>query len=242
MTPLLSAERVAKGFARGIRHHEVLRDVSFELNAGESLGIWGRRACGKTTLLLAIAGLIEIDDGRIVFDGRDLATLSQRQLAMLRRSEIGWAQRQPPHSALSTGQSIALAVMHEHGHRDAMRLAAEALDRVGARDCHERPWSELTDGERTLAGIAGAIVRRPRLLVIDDPAYALNVIERERIAETLRCLADEQGVAIIMSSPDVEPVMRCHRIASLSGGRLVTAPGRRGAVIDLDARRGSRGG
>lgn len=242
MGPLLSVEGLAKSCARGFRSHGVLRDVSFELYAGESLGVWGKRACGKTTLLLLLAGLLEPDDGVISFDGRDLGSLSERKLASLRRHEIAWAQRQPPRTALSTGMTIALTVMHAHSSRVAMRLAADALDRVGAGDCHERRWSELTDGERTLAAIAGAVVRNPKLLVIDDPTYALDIVERERVAQTLRSLADEDGVAMIVSSPDVESVMHCHRIMSLTGGRLVTAPIRGAEVIDLDARRNAQEG
>lgn len=242
MPPLLSVERLKKGFARGIRRHEVLRDVSFELEPADALGIWGKRACGKTTLLLLVAGLLEPDGGRVCFDGRDLATLSDRELALLRRKEIGWAQRRPPHTALSTGKAIALAVMHEHRPSTAMRLAADALDRVDAGDCYERRWSELTDGERTLAAIAAAIVRTPRLLVVDDPTHALNVIERERVVTMLRSLSDEDGVAVVMSSPDAESVMRCHAIASLSAGRLMQTQVKTGEVIDLDARRRAQEG
>lgn len=222
--PLLRMRGVAKSYDRGPRRVQVLRDVSLDLEAGEVLGVWGKRGAGKTTLLEIAAGLIAPDAGEVEFDGADISCRSDSQLAAHRRENVGWVHRSWPRSGLRVGRRIALTLMREHSAREAMRLTARALERVGVEGCLEQRWGELSDGERTLVGIAHALVRRPRLLLADDPTIALHIEERERVAELLKTLALQDGIAILMTAPDMASLMHSHKIASLSGGRLLCAP------------------
>lgn len=101
-------------------------------------------------------------------------------------------------------------------------------------------WSDLTDGERTLVGIAGALVRKPRLLIADDPVVALDADEREQVMRMLRQLAAEQGIAMLIGAPDLASLAYTRRRGSLSGGRLIMAdeqPDAEAQVIEMDARR-----
>ncbi|HEY7960856.1 MAG TPA: ATP-binding cassette domain-containing protein [Solirubrobacteraceae bacterium] len=239
MAPLLSLHGVGKSYLRGSHRLRVLHDVSLEVCRGEVVAVWGRRGAGKTTLLKIAARLEAPDYGSVRFDGTDLATVRESEHARLMLQEIGWVRRSGPRSDLRMIDYVALPCLARHGRRRAGTLAAEALERVGMGACAVQRWESLSDGERSLAAIAHGIVRAPKLLLVDDPTANLDAIERERTTELLRSLAEEQGIAILMTVPDMPAVMRAHHIASLGGGRLSTAPApasERGNVIALPSR------
>jgi putative ABC transport system ATP-binding protein len=230
MVPLLSLRDVSKSYLRGTHRLCVLREVSLELRRGELTAVWGRRGAGKTTLLKIAARLEEPDYGTVRFGGVDLAEISEREHARLLLEEIGWVRRDGPRSELRMLDYVALPCLARHGRRHAYTLAAEALERVGMEACSGQRWESLSDGERSLVAIAHGMARAPRLLLVDDPTANLDAVERERTTELLRNLADEQGLAILMTVPDMPGVMWAHRIASLGGGRLTWAPAPEAAV------------
>lgn len=245
-TPLLSLRSVGVVDDRDARPRIVLSDISFDLQAGEQFGIWGARRCGKTTLLKVAAGRIAPHSGSVYFMGRDMAEMSDGELADLRRHEIGWVQRKPP-LELPLIDWIAYSAPQKEQYRSREREAAELLERIGIE--HERfqlKWSELSDGERALAGIASALGRKPRLLIADDPTTALDEGERSRVTLMLRLLADEQQIGMLMSAPDMSTLRYVKRFASLSGGELTEAevkdePGPQAEVIPIHERRGASG-
>lgn len=239
---LLSLRRVSKGYWRGARRLQVLADVDLDVHAGELVAVWGKRGAGKTTLLQIAAGIERCDAGVAMFDGRDLGRVSQRALARCRRETIGWAQAVRPRSELPISLWVALAVMGRHGRRRAGGLASAALHRLGVEDCAGERWRDLSAGERALVSIAYAIVRSPKLLLVDDPTIALHAEERETVAAMLRSLAVEDGIGVLMTAPDMSSMMHAHRIHTLSGGRLIRPPQPRDArarVVELSVRRRS---
>jgi ABC-type lipoprotein export system ATPase subunit len=199
-------------------------DVSMEIAAGEFVAVWGKRGAGKTTLLKLAAGLEIPDSGSVCFEGRDLATMSEDGHARLRREQVGWVRRTGPRSDLSMLDYVALPLLMEHGQRRARSRAYDALVRVGMSQCAEQRWGSLSDGERALTGIAHGIVRRPRLLLIDDPTANLGVREREEVNELLRSLSGEEELAVLMTAPGMPAAMGTDEIKVLGGGRLLTPP------------------
>jgi ABC-type lipoprotein export system ATPase subunit len=244
---LLSLRAVGIVDGRGARPRTVLSDISFDLQAGEQFGIWGARRCGKTALLEVAAGRIAPHSGGVYFMGRDMVEMSDGELADLRRREIGWVQRTPPQLEMPLIEWIAYSAPEDQPFRRREREAAELLERFGIG--HERfrlRWSELSDGERALVGIANALVRKPKLLIADDPTTALDVGERDRVTLMLRLLADEQHIGMLLSAPDMGTLRYVKRFASLSGGGLTEAevrdePGPEAEVIPLHKRRGAAG-
>jgi predicted ABC-type transport system involved in lysophospholipase L1 biosynthesis ATPase subunit len=242
MGALLTLESVNKSYWRGDVEVKVLTDVSLAVGAGELVAIWGKRGAGKTTLLKVAARLEVPDHGVVRFDGVDLANLSESAHARLMLERIGWVRRTPPGIDLRMLDYVALPLLAKQGHRRAYARARDALARVGASDCAGQRWGSLCDGERALIGVAHGIVRRPELVLVDDPTGNLDVLERERITQLLRSLADDEGVAVVMAVPDMPAVMRAHHIASLGGGRLsntVLGHGRDGAPGNVIPLRGS---
>jgi ABC-type lipoprotein export system ATPase subunit len=223
MGPLLSLKGLSKSYWRGDSEVRVLRDVSLDVGAGEFTAVWGTRGSGKTTLLKLAARLERPDGGTVCFNGVDLASCSEAQHARLMLERIGWVRRTGPRSDLRMLDYVALPLLAEHGRRQAYARAGEAIERVGVSAHARQRWGSLCDGERALIGIAHGIARAPRLLLVDDPTANLDVLERERVTELLRSLADEEAIAVLMAVPDMPAAMQAHQIVSLGAGRLMSA-------------------
>lgn len=236
----LSLEDVSKSYWRGPRETPVLRDVSLSVHEQECVAIWGQRASGKTTLLKVAAGVEVPDRGVVRFMGRELSALSGSELARLLREEIGWARRGGPGSdELQVLDYVALPLLKGKSMRIARRSASAMLDRVGVGDCARARWEDLTDGERTLVSIAHAMVRQPSVLVVDDPTANLDLIQGEQIMSLLRRAADEGGLCVLLTVPDMPSMVHAHRVGSLSDGRLMvseSADGDRDNVVRLSDR------
>jgi putative ABC transport system ATP-binding protein len=219
---LLSLDGVAKRYARGYRELVALDDVSLDVEPGDFVAIWGGSRSGKTTLLRIAAGIEPTEVGTVTYDGRDLATLSRRGRAQLLLNEIGcvW-QTGRITRGLSVLDHVALPRFKGRSHARARSEAHDALERVGARGAANARWHELSDGERTRVALAHALIRRPKLLLADEPTANLNLIEREQVLAILRSIAEEAGVAIVMTAPDAPTMLQSHRLMALDGGRLV---------------------
>lgn len=236
---LLSLRAVSKSHWRGAHELRILRDVSLEMSAGELVAVWGKRGAGKTTLLKIAAGLEATDGGVVRFAGHDLAGLSEAGHARLMREQIGWVRRTGPRSDLSMLDYVALPLLVEHGQRRARARAYDALARVGMSECADQRWDSLSDGERALTAIAHGIVRRPQLLLVDDPTANLGVREREDVNELLRSLMGEEGLAVLMTAPGMPAAMGFGEIKILSAGKLLEQPHEpaQANVIDFPAGR-----
>lgn len=232
---LLSLDGVAKRYARGYRELVALDDVSLDVAAGDFLAIWGASRSGKTTLLRIAAGIEAPELGTVVYDGQDLATLSRRRRAQLLLNDIGcvW-QTGRITRGLSVLDHVALPRFKGRSHARARREAHDALERVGVPQAANARWHELSDGERTRVALAHALIRRPKLLLADEPTANLNLIEREQVLAILRSVAEEAGVAIVMTAPDAPDVVQSHRLVSLDRGRLISPRAeQRGMLIDF---------
>jgi ABC-type lipoprotein export system ATPase subunit len=242
----LSLERVSKSYWRGPHETVVLREVSLSVYAGECVAVWGQRGSGKTTLLKVAAGLEAPEHGSVSFMGRELARMSKAEMVRLLREEIGWARRSGPESdELEIIDYVALPLLKRHALRRARRQSAQALARVGVADCSKGRWEDLTDGERTLVSIAHAMVRRPSLLVVDDPTANLDVLQREEVMGLLRSAAEQDWLAVLITVPDMPSMVHAHRIGSLSDGCLLVPSGatpERDNVVELPLKGGSRPG
>jgi ABC-type lipoprotein export system ATPase subunit len=185
--PLLQLDGVSKSFWRGPRETRVLRELSLTVDAGEFVGVYGTRGVGKTTLLRVAAGFDLPNSGVVSFCGRDVRQLSQDGRTRLHRDQIAWVERSGPQSAeLTICDYVALPLYRVVGPSAAQRQALSELGRVGVGDVADQRWADLSDTARMLVALAQALVRRPRLLLADDPTAGLNVIDRERIIGLLR--------------------------------------------------------
>ncbi len=236
----LAMERVSKSYWRGPHETAVLSGISLSVYPGECVAVWGQRGSGKTTLLKVAAGLEAPERGVVSFRGQDLRRMSKAALVRLLREEIGWARRAGPESdELEMLDYVALPLLKQHTLRRARRRSAAALARVGVAECSKGRWEDLTDGERTLVSIAHAMVRKPSLLVVDDPTANLDVLQREEVMGLLRSTAEQEWIGVLLTVPDMPSMVHAHRIGSLSDGRLLVPSGMspgRDNVVDFPGR------
>jgi ABC-type lipoprotein export system ATPase subunit len=245
--PLLSLTGVSRSYRRGRHELRVLIDASLQLGAGEIVAVQGQRGAGKTTLLKIAAGLDSPDWGEVSFDGWDLTDLSDVQLSRLLGEQIGWVQNSGPESRVRVLDYVALPLLISLGDRAAYTRAERALERVGVAECAHQRWETLSDGERGLVAIAHAIVRSPRLLLVDDVTMILGIRETDVLTSLLRSIAVESAIGVLMTVSDVAAARCADRTMSLAGGRLSGPPervsqepeppdGGKGDVIDLSSR------
>jgi predicted ABC-type transport system involved in lysophospholipase L1 biosynthesis ATPase subunit len=203
----LSLEAVQKGYSRGEQWTSVLTGVSLQVEPGEVVAIIGGRLRGKTTLLKTAAGLECPDQGTVSLGGRDLAALGERSRSRLLGSEIMWIDRGGPESDMEVSKFVGWPlVLHGRGRGHAERMAAQALERVGARACVGQRWRELSNRQRVLVGLARAFAGSPRIVIVDDLLDALGRPESRAASDLLRSLVEESepGCGMLISVSDVE--------------------------------------
>jgi oligopeptide transport system ATP-binding protein len=212
---------------RPVGHVYAVNDVSFELRAGETLGIVGESGCGKTTLGRALVRLYEPTSGTVRFGGRDLAGLDHAGLKEL------WGEVQmifqDPYTSLNPRRTIERTleeplILHGMTSRDERRARVrKLLATVGLRESDLPKYPhEFSGGQRQRIGIARALVLEPRLLIADEPVSALDVSIQSQVLNLLVDLQRENGLTYIFISHDLTVVKYISdRVAVMYLGRIV---------------------
>ena len=208
--------------------------VNFHVDRGEILGLVGESGCGKTVTSLSLLRLVappgEIESGQVLFDGRDLLTVSQKEMRELRGNRISMIFQQPTSSlnpVYNIGQQVGEVLqLHRNMNSRAARERAEALLRmVGIPDPLRRLDSyphSLSGGMAQRVMIAMALACEPELLIADEPTTALDVTIQAQILDLMRELQRETGTAIILITHDLGVVAEmCDRVAVMYAGEIV---------------------
>jgi peptide/nickel transport system ATP-binding protein len=208
----------------------ILRDVSFTLDRGETLGVVGESGSGKTMTSLALIGLLPEGarlGGAVRFDGRDLAALDEGEWRTMRGDRIAMIFQEPM-TALNPLQRIGDQIaeplrLHRGLSRGAaLEAATKLLARVGLPDPARRARAyphELSGGQRQRAMIAMALSCGPQLVIADEPTTALDVTVQAQILDLLATLREETGMAMILVSHDLAVIAEtCARVLVMYGG------------------------
>ncbi|MEW1953563.1 oligopeptide/dipeptide ABC transporter ATP-binding protein [Terrabacter sp. NPDC080008] len=233
--PLLQAEHVTKTFPVGSssfwRRGDVLvhavEDVSLEIRAGETLGLVGETGCGKSTLARCIARLYDVTSGTITFDGRNITSLSRRDLRAVRRQvQVIF---QDPYGSLNPRRRVGSIigdpfVIHGLGSgREVKQKVQELMERVGLNPEHYNRFpAEFSGGQRQRIGVARSLALQPRLLICDEPVSALDVSIQAQIINLLIDLQKDFGLTYLFISHDLSVVRHVSdRVAVMYLGQLV---------------------
>ncbi|MGQ0485618.1 MAG: ABC transporter ATP-binding protein [Hyphomicrobiales bacterium] len=233
--PLLCVEGLTAGFNTEQGPVRVVEDVSFELAAGDMLGLVGESGCGKSVTAQTIMRLLpsppsRIDGGRIMFEGEDLAALPDWRMRKIRGDRIGMIFQEPMTSLNPTqriGRQIAEVLSLHRGmaYEEAKGLVIDVLHKVGIGNAERRLEQyphELSGGLRQRVMIAMAIVCGPKLLIADEPTTALDVTIQAQIMELLRSLQRDLGLSILLITHDLGVVAEtCRNMAVMYAGRIV---------------------
>ena len=230
--PLLQVERLSKRFAvagrRGALLHAV-DDVSFSIGAGQSLGLVGESGCGKSTLVRVLARLLDASEGRIVFEGQDLAATPAARFARLpQRAAIQMVFQDPTDSLnprYTARKTIAepLALLGGLRGADAVARVDEVATQVGLPpELLQRFPHQLSGGQKARVGIARALAVRPRLLILDEPTAALDVSVQAVVLQLLERLRRELALSYLFVSHDLNVVrLLTDHVAVMYLGKLV---------------------
>jgi putative ABC transport system ATP-binding protein len=218
---ILSAAHVSRVFAMRAGPVAAVRDVSLAIAAGDHVAVRGPSGCGKSTLLHMLGCVDTPSSGTLLFEGHDVATLSDRARSLLRLRSIGFVfQRFFLLPMLSAAENVELP-MSEAGVTAAARRSRtrELLDYVGLSARADHRPSQLSGGEMQRVAIARALANRPRLLLADEPTGELDQTTGEHIAALLdRVNAD--GTAMVIVTHDHALASRARRVLTMRDGRV----------------------
>ncbi len=199
-----------------------LRGVTFNVFPGQFIAVVGRSGSGKTTLLNLLAGLDRPSSGLVLFEGKDMAEMSDRQLTELRRRRLGFVfQSFGLLPLLSAYENVELPLrITGVGHSERGRRTEEALEMVGLeRRAQHRPY-ELSGGEQQRVAIARAIVHRPTLILADEPTGELDSVNARAIFGLFKDMVRDQGISVIAATHDSTLLAMADQVMQLSDGQL----------------------
>ncbi|MCF6471236.1 ABC transporter ATP-binding protein [Nonomuraea sp. MG754425] len=245
MSPLLEIRDLSVAFRTRGRDVTVVKDVSLEILPGQTVAVVGESGSGKSTTAAAVNRLLpgngRITGGRVLFDGRDLATASRREMTAIRGADIGLVPQDPMSNLnplMRVGDQIAEA-LEVHGTatgRAARARVIELLEMVGIPDPEWRTGQyphEFSGGMRQRALIAMGLACRPRLLIADEPTSALDVTVQRRILDQLGRLTAEMGTAVLLITHDLAlAAERADAVAVMYQGEIVETGPAAGILAD----------
>ena len=213
----------------------VVEGLSFSIGAGEVCALLGPNGVGKTTVFKAVLGHLPMLAGTVHVAGHDAAALSRTQLARL----VGYVPQAhtPPFpytvaEVVEMGRTAHLPLAASPGAEDR-RLALEALNSLGIAHLHDKPYTQVSGGERQLALIARALCQQARLLIMDEPCANLDFGNRARVLRQVRDLA-ERGMAVLMTTHDPDHALAVADSVVALVDRTRYAVGAPAEVIDAD--------
>jgi len=219
---ILELKNICKSFQQpGSGTIEVLKEISFCLDAGETNAVTGQSGSGKTTLLSLIAGLDSPDKGRILLEGEDLCAMTENQLARYRALKIGIIFQQfhlMPHLTARENISLPLEILKQPAITE--RIDA-MLDKVGLQNRQNHLPGQLSGGECQRVAIARALVIKPALLLADEPTGNLDIKTGEKIAGLLFDLVEKENKTLILVTHNPDLANQCRKIRTLEHGSLV---------------------
>ena len=233
-TPLLEVRGLRTSFYTRAGVIRAVTGVDFQVRRNEVLGLVGESGCGKSVTSLSILGLVtppgKVEGGEVIFDGRDLLTLSSDEMRRVRGDRIAMIFQQPQSSlnpVMKVGRQIDEALQVHRGidEKAARGRTLELMDMVGIPDTRRRYEAyphEMSGGMAQRVMIAIALACEPELLIADEPTTALDVTIQAQILDLMRTLQRELGTAIILITHDLGVVAEmCDRAAVMYAGEIV---------------------
>lgn len=218
----LTLRNVSRVYGQGTREVRALLDVDLTVRAGEFVAVMGPSGSGKSTLLTIAGGLEDVTSGSVLVDGIDIATLSRKELAQIRRKRIGYVfQELNLLPALTATENVTLPLELDGVKRKAAKpRAIELLTSIGLGDRLDHFPDDLSGGEQQRVAIARALVGGGQLILADEPTGALDSVNGEAVMRTLRN-ACEQGASAVVVTHDAQLAAWADRVVFIRDGHIV---------------------
>ncbi len=218
----LELREITKHYTTGVETVRAVDGVSLTVTGGEFVALYGPSGSGKTTLLLLAAGLTSPDKGSVLFDGRDIGMLNERDGAIYRRRDVGFVFQSfhlMPHTSALDNATIKLTG-GGYNLREARSKALPWLQRVGLGERTEQTPEQLSMGERQRVAIARALVNEPSLLLADEPTGNLDSKRSREILALMRDICHERDIPGLLVTHDPDASRFVDRVYTLRDGHL----------------------
>ena len=220
---ILSAKDLCKSFAHNGGQVHVLSHVDLEVYEGDFTVVMGASGSGKSTLLYALSGMDRATSGQVIFDGKDLVKMKEKELAKLRSHDFGFIfQQMHLISNLTLFENVAVPgyLNNEKTTAEVKSRADMLLEKMGIADVKTHLPSQVSGGEQQRCAIARAVIHIPKLLFADEPTGALN---RKNTKEVLDLMTDlnRDGQSVLMVTHDLRAALRANRILYLEDGNVI---------------------
>ncbi len=221
MTKILNVDHLEKSHLSGSKKLNILKDISFSVDAQETFAIVGPSGSGKTTLLGLCAGLDHPDAGTITLCGTTIGSMSEDERAALRNQKVGFIfqdfQLLPTLTAL---ENVAVP-LELQGDPSAISSAKDLLTKVGLGERMHHYPSQLSGGEQQRVAVARAFSNKPSILFADEPTGNLDAETGEKVVQLLFDLNKEMGTTLVIVTHDMELAEKTGHILKLKGGSIV---------------------
>ncbi|RED48078.1 ABC transporter ATP-binding protein [Aestuariispira insulae] len=218
--PLVHLEHVDLTLGSASGDVNILKGISFSIQAGETVSVVGPSGSGKTSMLMLIAGLESASAGQLEVCGLDLRAQSEDRLALFRRDHVGIVFQGfhliPTMTAL---ENVAIP-MELSGRSDAFEQAADSLRSVGLGHRMDHYPGQLSGGEQQRVALARAFAIKPKLLLADEPTGNLDGATGQQIIDLMFKLSDDLGTTLLLITHDPALAERCGRIVRMADGCL----------------------
>ncbi len=222
--PVLSLRDVTRTIDTGTHRVEILRGISFDVARGEFVAIMGASGSGKSTLLGLVAGLDTPTSGSIRIEGEEISRLDEDALAVLRGRKIGFVfQSYQLIPTLTAEENVLLpAELAGEDLAAAQRRARELLKTVGLEERLDHYPVQLSGGEQQRVALARAFIRKPPLLLADEPTGNLDSVNGRHVLELLLSLNRSEGATLVLVTHDRELASHATRIITLRDGQILS--------------------
>ena len=221
MNSLLRFSNIHLQYQNGTLLTEVIKGIDFTIYQNEKLAIIGKSGSGKTSLLMLMAGLEKPTSGNITYQDQDITTYSEDQLTEYRKKNIGIVFQSfyliPNYTAL---ENVALS-LEINFQKDALSQAKEILVDLGLEDRLQHFPSQLSGGEQQRVAIARAMIKKPELILADEPTGNLDDENTEVITELIFNIATKYQKSLCLVTHDADLAKRCDRIMTIENGTVV---------------------
>ena len=223
-TPFIQLERVGRCYPQ--QESWALQNVSMYIKRGEFIALMGPSGCGKSTLLNLLGAIDQPSSGRLLIEGMDLSTLTDAQLTRLRAEKMGYVfQFFNLISTLTTAENIALPLEMTHSSTSEVKeRVSTMLEDVGLSHRANHYPSQLSGGEMQRVAIARALIKKPQLILADEPTGNLDTENGAKIMDLLLALTRKQGSTLVMATHSREAAALADTIYPIRDGRIQLSP------------------
>lgn len=220
---IIEVKDVCKVFGSKENSNTVLDNVSLNIEKGEFVSLMGESGSGKSTLLYLIGGLDKPTSGNICIDGKDINSIKEKELAVLRRKDIGFVfQFYNLVQNLTVEENIMLPViMDGRKEKDYKERLEEILDIVGLKEKRKSLPNQLSGGQQQRVSIARAIILSPEVILADEPIGNLDSKSGEDVMNLFKTINKEEGITILQVTHSEESAKYGNRIIRLKDGKIV---------------------